>query len=63
MATKRMEDSWRRVKQHIVATWGDDFSDSELKSARGDLRQMVALIHDKTGDPRKEIVQRLSTVI
>lgn len=64
MATKRMDENWTRVKAQIESLWGDaDFDEKELKKARGDLRQMVDLIHEKTGESRGEIMQKMSAVI
>lgn len=64
MPTKRMEDSWSRIKNHIMSTWGEDeFTDKELKKARGSLPQMVSLIHEKTGENRGMIIQKLNAVI
>jgi hypothetical protein len=64
MATKRMNDSWKRVKAQIESIWQDaDFGDKELKRARGSLHKMVDLIHEKTGESRAEIMQKMSAVL
>ena len=64
MATKRMNESWRRVRDQIQAVWSEhEFEDGEMKKARGDLTKMVELIHDKTGEPRNEIMQKISAFI
>ena len=64
MATKRMNDSWIRVKAQIESIWSDaDFGDKELKRARGSLNKMVDLIHEKTGESRSEIVQKMGAVL
>lgn len=60
MATNRMNESWLRMKRQIMSIWSDyDFGDKEMKKARGNLNQMVELIHQKTGEPRAEIVQKI----
>ncbi|MCB0718181.1 MAG: general stress protein CsbD [Bacteroidetes bacterium] len=60
MATDRMNENWARVKSQIEAVWSDhDFGDKEMKKARGNLRDMVNLIHEKTGEPRSEITQKI----
>lgn len=64
MATKHMNDSWRRVKTQIQTLWeGADFDDSELKRARGNLSKMVNLIHEKTGEPRTAIRQKMGSIL
>jgi hypothetical protein len=64
MATQHMNESWRRVKDQIKAVWSEyDFGDKEMKKARGDLSKMVDLIHDKTGEPRNEIMQKIIAFI
>jgi len=34
-----------------------------MKKARGDMNKMVNLIHEKTGEPRSEIFQKISAII
>ncbi len=64
MATKNMNDSWRRVKRQIEMIWeGTEFDEKELKRARGDLRKMINLIHEKTGEPRGEIMNKMSAIL
>jgi hypothetical protein len=64
MATQRMNENWRRVKKQIKAVWSDyEFGDKEMKKARGNLNRMVDLIHEKTGEPRSEIIQKITAFI
>ncbi|ACY48550.1 hypothetical protein [Rhodothermus marinus] len=63
MATRQMEESWERTKEQIRIIWGDILSDQELQKARGDLRAMVALIHEKTGESREEILQKMDAIL
>ncbi|NND70193.1 MAG: general stress protein CsbD [Rhodothermales bacterium] len=64
MATDRMNENWRRVREQIEAIWSDhDFGDKEMKKARGNLNKMVELIHEKTGEPRNEIMQKIIAFI
>lgn len=64
MATERMNDSWRQVRAQIRSIWSEaDLADEEMKKARGDMRKMVNLIHEKTGEPRNEIFRKISAVI
>jgi hypothetical protein len=59
-----MNDSWHYVKTQIETIWNNaNFEDTELKRARGDLKKMVDLIHRKTGEPRIEIMQKMSAII
>ncbi len=62
MATERMEESWSRIKTQIQNIWGD-FDEKEMKKARGDLREMVSLIHEKTGEDVQQIIQKISTIV
>lgn len=62
MATERMEESWSRIKTQIQSIWGE-FDEKEMKKARGDLREMVSLIHEKTGEDVQQIIQKISTIV
>ncbi|MGA7303778.1 MAG: general stress protein CsbD [Rhodothermales bacterium] len=62
MATERMEESWSRIKTQIQNIWGE-FDEKEMKKARGDLREMVSLIHEKTGEDVQQIIQKISTIV
>ena len=64
MATKSMNESWRRVKTQIEMIWeGIEFDDNELKRARGSLQKMISLIHEKTGESRGEIMNKMSAIL
>ncbi|GIV62198.1 general stress protein CsbD [Rhodocaloribacter litoris] len=64
MATESMNESWRRVKSQIQSIWSEhEFGDKEMKKARGNLNKMVNLIHEKTGEPRSEIIQKISAFL
>ena len=62
MGKQRMEQNWSRVKAQINAFWGE-IDEKELKKARGNLQKMVNLIHEKTGEDRSLIMQKMSAVI
>jgi uncharacterized protein YjbJ (UPF0337 family) len=62
MAKQRMEQNWNRVKTQIYSVWGE-IDEQELKKARGSLPKMVNLIHEKTGEDRDIIVQKMAAVI
>ena len=62
MATERMEENWSRIKTQIQNMWGE-FDEKEMKKARGDLREMVSLIHEKTGEDVQQIIQKISTIV
>ncbi|MBT3449637.1 MAG: general stress protein CsbD [Bacteroidetes Order II. Incertae sedis bacterium] len=60
MATQAMNDSWARVVDHIKTIWAEhEFEDAEMKKVRGSLPKMVSLIHDKTGESKPEITQKI----
>ena len=64
MATQSMNDSWTRVVDQIRSIWSDqEFDDTEMKKARGKFNKMVDLIHEKTGEPRPEIMQKISAFL
>jgi hypothetical protein len=64
MATKRMNETWYRIRDRIKDSWSDtEFTDKEMKKTRGNLQKMVNLIHAKTGDPRPEIRQKVVGLI
>ena len=64
MATERMNESLDRVREQIEVIWsGVEFGDKEMKKARGDLPTMVELIHEKTGEPRSDIIQKITAFI
>jgi hypothetical protein len=64
MATPAMNESWRRVQNQITTVWSDvEFGEKEMKKARGSLNRMVDLIHEKTGEPRPAIMQKISAFI
>ncbi|MEZ4701184.1 MAG: general stress protein CsbD [Rhodothermales bacterium] len=63
MATSNMNDNWTFVKSQIELIWRNaEFDDTELKRARGNLRKMVDLIHEKTGESPMEIRQKMSAI-
>ncbi|HIG75732.1 MAG TPA: general stress protein CsbD [Bacteroidetes bacterium] len=59
---ERMEDNWTRMKAQIQSTW-ENLDDADLKKARGNLQQMVNLIHAETGEDRQLIMQKMSAFI
>ncbi|MCY4223528.1 MAG: general stress protein CsbD [Bacteroidetes bacterium] len=64
MATERMNENWRQVCSQIESIWNEaTFHEKEMKKARGNMRKMVQLIHDKTGEPKSEIFQKISAII
>ena len=60
MATEAMNESWARVTTQIKTIWNEqEFTDAELKKARGDLKKMVALLNERTGDEEADILQKI----
>lgn len=60
MAKAQMDSSWQQVLTNIHAIWCDvEFDDKELKQSRGNLRKMVSLIHEKTGENETTIMQKM----
>ncbi|MCZ6757673.1 MAG: general stress protein CsbD [Bacteroidetes bacterium] len=64
MATEAMNESWARVTTQIKTIWNEqEFTDAELKKARGDLKKMVTLINERTGEERADIIQKISAFL
>jgi len=64
MATQSMNDSWARVVNQIETIWSEvEFGETEMKKARGKLTVMVDLIHEKTGEAKPEIIQKISAFL
>lgn len=63
MATNNMNDNWAYVKGQIEAIWRNtEFDDVEMKRARGNLRKMVSIIQEKTGESPVEIRQKMNSI-
>ncbi|MDT7856329.1 general stress protein CsbD [Rubrivirga sp. S365] len=62
MGKQRMIDNWERMKGQIMSTW-DDLDEDEMKKARGNLSQMVNLIHVQTGEDRQLIMRKMSAFL
>ncbi|MAQ92527.1 hypothetical protein B1759_13680 [Rubrivirga sp. SAORIC476] len=64
MATPKMNNDWRRLRDRIKAMWSDvEFDDKRLKKTRGSLRQMVSLIQERTDETRAQIRQKIVAVM
>ena len=64
MATEAMNESWARVMTQIQTIWSDQkFEETDLRKARGNLRKMVTLIQEQTGEEKADIVQKLSAFL
>lgn len=64
MATEKMNEDWRRIRDQIKDIWDDaDFDNKQMKRARGDFTKIVGLIHDKTEEPIEEIRRKMSAIL
>ncbi|HLT46589.1 MAG TPA: hypothetical protein VK002_05120 [Rubricoccaceae bacterium] len=64
MATEKMNQDWRRLRDRIKGIWSEvAFDDHDMKQTRGNLRQMVTLIHEKTGESRPDIRRKIAAVL
>ncbi|TDI70047.1 MAG: general stress protein CsbD [Bacteroidetes bacterium] len=64
MATDAMNESWARVMTQIQTIWSEqEFTVAELKKARGDLKKMVALINERTGEEQSDILQKITALL
>jgi uncharacterized protein YjbJ (UPF0337 family) len=64
MATEAMNEEWRRIRDQIKEIWADaDFDDKQMKRARGEMKKIVGLIHDKTGEEPEEIRRKMSAIL
>ena len=64
MATEKMNEDWRRIRDQIKDIWADtDFDDKQMKRARGEMDKIMGLIHDKTGESIEEIRRKMSAIL
>jgi len=64
MATEKMNEDWRRIRDQIKDIWEEtDFDDKQMKRARGDMEKIMGLIHDKTGESIEEIRRKMSAIL
>jgi hypothetical protein len=64
MATEKMNEDWRRIRDQIKDIWDEaDFDDKQMKRARGDFEKIMGLIHDKTGESVEEIRRKMSAIL
>lgn len=64
MATEKMNEDWRRIRDQIKDIWDEaDFDDKQMKRARGDMKKIMGLIHDKTGESTEEIRRKMNAIL
>lgn len=64
MATEKMNEDWRRIRDQIKDIWEDvEFDNKQMKRARGDLEKIMGLIHDKTDESIDEIRRKMSAIL
>lgn len=64
MATEKMNQDWRRIRDQIKDIWDDtEFDDKQMKRARGDMEKIMGLIHDKTGESIEEIRRKMGAIL
>ena len=64
MATEKMNEDWRRIRDQIKDIWDDtDFDDKQMKRARGEMEKIMGLIHDKTDESIKEIRRKMGAIL
>lgn len=64
MATEKMNEDWRRIRDQIKDIWDDvDFDNKQMKRARGDMEKIMGLIHDKTGEPIEDIRRKMGAIL
>jgi hypothetical protein len=64
MATEKMNEDWRRIRDQIKDIWDEtDFDDKQMKRARGDMEKIMGLIHDKTEESIEEIRRKMSAIL
>lgn len=50
---------WEKLRGRVKELWGD-LTDDDLKRVEGKYDQLVGLIHERTGEAREDIEQRLA---
>jgi hypothetical protein len=64
MATEKMDEDWRRIRDQIKEIWDEtDFDDKQMKRARGELDKIMGLIQDKTDESITEIRRKMSAIL
>ena len=64
MPTPQMNESWNQIRSQIEQMWSEaEFTDKEMKKARGNMRAMVRLIHEKTNEPEDQIFNKICAII
>lgn len=62
MSKQRMEQNWQRMMGQILSTW-NALDEDALKKTRGNLSQLVALIHEQTGEDKQLILRKVSVFV
>ncbi len=57
-----MEQNWQRMMGQILSTW-NSLDEDALKKTRGNLSQLVALIHEQTGEDKQLILRKVSVFV
>ena len=57
-----MDQSWERMKEQITSTW-EGLDEKALKKTRGSLGDVVALIHEHTGEEKAAIMTKMTAFI
>lgn len=59
-----MNSNWELVSDRIRSMWSDvEFTDKEMKGARGNLQDMILLIQSKTDEPETSIRRKVMTMV
>ena len=53
-----LEGQWTGIKGRIQETWGH-ISDNDLQKVKGDVKQLVGLIQQKSGEAREQVEAKL----
>lgn len=57
-----MEQNWSRVKSNIQSLWSG-IDDDDLKKTRGNLNKLITLIHEKTGEEKAQIFDKVTAIL
>ena len=57
-----MDQNWERMKDQITTMW-EGLDEKALKKTRGSLSDVVALIHEHTGEEKATIMTKMQAFI
>jgi len=57
-----IDGNWTTFKGQVQETWGH-LTDNDLQKAKGDVKQLIGIIQEKTGEAREQIEAKLEDLL